>query len=227
MNDDGDGAAELRWAPRVAPAAIRRLYEGDAQGRLDEELLDEVFFGFLARCRSIVTVTDAAMGQVTCPRCREILPRRVGVGEKDEVLRCACGWTTTWGRYFATYQGRQLVGGTAIDVFREFLRRAPRAESARERMLLVDWIVHEAHKSVLEGEMAFFRPTAVNLIEGRIGNVVRFLDELAYGPGSTAGRGDHAEQWRTRVRPQLARWLRADPRGAAAPDVRDAAPGPA
>ena len=202
---EADGAAELRWAPRVPRAAIRRLYEGDAGGRLDEDLLDEVFFGFLARCQSILTVTEAATGRVACPRCGTVVTRRVGVGEKGEPLRCPCGWSATWGAYHRTYRDKQLMGGNAIGVFREFVRRAAAASSTRERMLLVDWIVHEAHKTVVAGQQEFHRPTAVNLIEGRMRELIVFLDELAHGPGGTPGLAERAGRWRSEVRPRLGR----------------------
>jgi hypothetical protein len=211
-----DGAAEIRWAPRVPRAAIKRLYQSDAAGRLDEELLDEVFFGFLARCRSIVTVTDAAFGRVACPRCGTVVPRRVrapggvaardGQGEKAELLRCpACDWSTTWGAYHRSYRDKQLMGGNAIGVFREFVRRAEGTGSARDRMILVDWIVHEAHKTTLAGELEFHRPTAVNLIEGRMRELIVFLDELAYGPDGTPGLAERADRWRAEIRPRLGR----------------------
>jgi predicted RNA-binding Zn-ribbon protein involved in translation (DUF1610 family) len=190
----------------VPRAAIRRLYESDAGGRLDEELLDEVFFGFLARCRSILTVTDAATGRVACPRCGAVTTRRVGQGEKDERLRCpGCGWSTTWGAYHRSYRDKQLVGGNAIGVFREFVRRAKGAGSVRERMILVDWIVHEAHKTVLAGQEEFHRPTAVNLIEGRMRDLIVFLNELAYGPDGTPGLAERADRWRAEIRPRLGR----------------------
>jgi hypothetical protein len=200
----------------VPRAAIRRLYESDAAGRLDAELLDEVFFGFLARCRSILTVTDAASGRVACPRCRAVTTRRVrapggvaardGLGEKDEVLRCpGCGWSTTWGAYHRTYRDKQLMGGNAIGVFREFVRRAEGTGSARGRMVLVDWLVHEAHKTVMAGQLEFHRPTAVNLIEGRMRDLIVFLDELAYGPDGTPGLAEQADRWRSEIRPRLGR----------------------
>jgi hypothetical protein len=43
------GVEAVRWAPRVPRATIRRLYEGDACGLVDEELVDDVAFAFYAR----------------------------------------------------------------------------------------------------------------------------------------------------------------------------------
>jgi predicted RNA-binding Zn-ribbon protein involved in translation (DUF1610 family) len=182
-----EGAAELRWAPRVSRTSIRRLYESDAAGRLDEELLDQVFFAFLARCRSILTVSAAAAGRATCPRCRTVIERRAALtlAEKGETITCpSCGWQTTWAAYHRSYQHKQLMGGNA---------------------LLVDWIVHEAHKTLVAGQREYHRPTAVNLIEGRMRELLVFLDDLAYGPASTPGLREQADRWQTSVRPRLGR----------------------
>jgi len=42
-----DGAAEIQWAPRVRQEDIRRLYEIDAQGIYDEQLIDPDAFAAL------------------------------------------------------------------------------------------------------------------------------------------------------------------------------------
>jgi hypothetical protein len=181
---------------------IRRLYESDASGRLDQELLDEVFFGFLARCRSIIVATEAALGRVQCPGCTQLVLRPGP--DRDALLRCEhCGWQATWREYHDTFRGKQLVGGNAIGAFQEFVRRAPTTASPRERMLLVDWLVHEVHKSIVDGQEEYWRPAALNLIEGRIAQVTAFLDGLAHGAGSTPEVRTSGELWRQRIRPRL------------------------
>jgi hypothetical protein len=57
------------WAPRLPQRLVARLYETDARGILDEELIDEVGYGLLARVESILTATEASRGRVRCPRC--------------------------------------------------------------------------------------------------------------------------------------------------------------
>jgi hypothetical protein len=54
----------LQWAQRVSPAKIRQVYNLDAQGIMDEELIDDVAYAFYARCESILTVTEASMGRI-------------------------------------------------------------------------------------------------------------------------------------------------------------------
>ena len=53
------GADEIEWARRVPKSKIRRLYESDASGLLDEDLLEEVGSLLLQRCKSILNVADA------------------------------------------------------------------------------------------------------------------------------------------------------------------------
>jgi predicted RNA-binding Zn-ribbon protein involved in translation (DUF1610 family) len=196
------GVDEVRWAPRVERGLVRRLYESDARGRLDEGLLDEVFFGFLARCGSILVATEAAQGRVRCPRCSELVLRRGA--DRSELLRCeGCGWEATWAAYHGTFRRKQLVGYGALEAFGEFVRRAPAAGTARERMLLVDWLVHQVHKAVLAAREEYFRPAAVNLIEGSTDQVAAFLDDLAYGEGSTPEVRATAARWKEQTRPRL------------------------
>ena len=76
--------AAVRWAPRVSPAKIRRLYETDARGIIDEELIEEVGFGLYSRCLSIVIATEAHAGRLQCPRCDTIIPHQ---GKRDALLR--------------------------------------------------------------------------------------------------------------------------------------------
>ena len=172
------GANDIHWEPPVPQHKIRRLYENDAAGVIDEALIDDVAYSLYARCQSIITVTRAEHGDVTCPRCQAAIPRRVG--SKDEVLGCACGLTTTWGAFLATYQKKQLSGGGAIDALEEYVARLPDASTCRDKMLLIDWLIHEVHGTMPDGrEWGRWRPAACNLIEGRMNDLVVFLDDLA------------------------------------------------
>ena len=177
------GAAAVRWAPRVPPHKIRRLYETDARGIVDAEQIDAVGFALYARCQSIVRVTEAHHGRVPCPRCGASVPRPEPVRVRRQVLRCAaCGWATTWGAYFATYRGKQLKGGSAIGAFREFAERFPLAGTPRARMLAIDRLLHAFHDELIGPS----RPAGVNLIEGSRSAVLDFLHTLTYGTGGEA-----------------------------------------
>src|SRR5689334_7331242 len=88
----------LRWNPRVPRHQIRRLYENDARGILDEDLVQDVAITLYLRSQSILVVTEAHEGRATCPRCGGKTPHD---WNKAAAITCAgCGWQTTWGAYF-------------------------------------------------------------------------------------------------------------------------------
>ena len=84
-----NGTEEIRWSPRLPKHKLRRLYEQDALGITDEELLEEVGWGLYMRCRDILAIQRAER-EVRCARCdaRQVdtyIPRLT----KDETRCCA------------------------------------------------------------------------------------------------------------------------------------------
>ena len=57
------------WAYRLKKSDIERLYRSCSTGILDDELIDEVGFGLLARCMSMLQVAEAIRGRPVCPQC--------------------------------------------------------------------------------------------------------------------------------------------------------------
>ena len=179
-----------RWAGRVKQQLIRRLYENDAQGIVDEELIDEVGFGLLLRCQSILVATEAHSGRATCPRCGGIITHH---WDKNQVMVCPqCQWQTTWGAYFKTYQAKQLVGGGAMDAFQGFAEHYPQAKTSREKLLLIDQLLHAFHWELTQ---QYTRPAACNLIGGKLFEVVQLLDSLTYGEHSAPETKQEYEAW--------------------------------
>jgi ribosomal protein L37AE/L43A len=198
MDVTRDGVSKIKWASKVDPTKIRRLYQRDAQGIVDEALINEVAYGFYARCKSILTVTEASHGRIQCPVCDQLILRESY--DKDQVIRCPnCDWAVTWGAYKRTYKQKQLHGGNAVSVFRAFVQALPKTRDPREKMLLIDRIIHACHKSIKDEEIKYLRPVAVNLIKGSLQQVIDLLEELAYGPGSIPGRQSRHSTWRERV----------------------------
>jgi hypothetical protein len=173
--------AEVRWAPRVNPQKIRRLYETDARGIVDDELIEEVGFALYSRCQSILIATEAHAGRVQCPRCGNIVPHQ---SDRNAILQCEqCSWRVRWGDYFKTYQDKHLHGGGAIVAFKEYLEAFTRARSPRERMLAIDRLIHVFHCELVQDPV---RSVGVNLIYGKnTREVTEFLDRLTYGESST------------------------------------------
>ena len=74
------------------------------------------------------------------------------------------------------------------------MEKFPKARTPREKMLLIDGLIHGFHIYIaMSAETS--RPTAVNLIEGRMQEVIRLLDGLAYGPDSTPGTREAKAEW--------------------------------
>ena len=181
------------WAPRLPQALIRRFYETDARGVYDEELIAEVGYALLARCESFIAANRARAGELPCPECAKPVPR-------EEVLRCPCGWELPWADYFKTIQHKQLSGAEPVlTEFRQFVRAFPSARTAREKVLLIDRVIHCFHWYSKGNVSGPTRPVAVNLIEGRLAEVVAFLDSLTYGEKSTPGTGENLAEWNQNI----------------------------
>lgn len=179
------------WAPRIQPSKIRRLYDLDAQGIYDDELLDDVGYSLRARCQSFLEANAAGSGQAVCPSCGGSVSHR---SKKEELMHCiACGWELTWGEYFSTIQHKQLSGAAPVlELFEDFVLKFPAARKPQEKMLLIDQLLHGFHWDLKQNPT---RPVAVNLIEGRLCEVVAFLDTLSYGEASTPGVAEKREEW--------------------------------
>lgn len=175
-------ASRIRWAPRVRPEKLRRLYESETSGILDAELLDDVGTTLYCRCRDILIVSDAAEGRVKCPGCAAMIARRGD--DKNQMLACEeCGWECAWGAYQNSYRHHELYARGLMEALTEFMQQWEQARAPREKMQLIDRLIHVWHWES-RTDHAKGRPAAVNLIEGSRRNVLRFLDELS---GLTAG----------------------------------------
>lgn len=173
--------APIRWAPRVRPEKLRRLYESEARGILDAELLDDVGTTLYCRCRDILIVSDAAEGHVRCPGCAATIARR---GDKNPTLTCEqCGWKCSWGDYQKSYRHHELYARGLTEALVDFMHRWEQARTPREKMRLIDRLIHVWHWES-RTDHAKGRPAAVNLIEGSRRQALKFLDELSAAPAA-------------------------------------------
>jgi hypothetical protein len=179
------------WSPRIPKFKIRRLYELDAKGIYDDELIDDVGYTLLSRCKSFLEAIMAVKGQAPCPICSCVVMHN---GNKEEKLLCEkCGWELTWGEYFATIQKKQLSGAEpVIELFESFVQGFPIAQSSKGKMYQIDRLIHGFHWHQKYGAT---RPVAVNLIKGRLSDVIDFLDNLSYGDDSTPGIKGARKDW--------------------------------
>lgn len=198
-----DGRTAVHWTPRLAPTKIRRLYESEAAGCLDESLLNEVGMTLLLRCEDILTVAEARAGRVACPRCaddgrRTIILRR-GRARAEIIVCPVCDWRIAWVDYLRTFKRRQLHIGGAGPAFRRFVDAYPKAHDSGQRMLLVDQLIHEFHYALQDqqlDEQQPIRAAGVNLIKGKLGEVIKFLDDLSAGTNLSPAFRDSHQRWR-------------------------------
>ena len=179
------------WAPRVSQDEIRRFYESDAKGIFDEDLIAEVGYGLFARCESFIIANRAREGELPCPQCERPVRR-------EEVLRCPCGWELPWADYFRTIRHKQLSGAEPVlKQFREFVAGFPLARTPKDKVLLIDRLIHGFHWYYKTNGPT--RPVAVNLIEGRMDEVVAFLDRLSCDEKSTPGLKENRAEWNKNI----------------------------
>jgi ribosomal protein L37AE/L43A len=194
------------WAPRLPQEKIRQLYENDAQGIYDEELINDVGFMLLARCQSFIEANQAVGGQAPCPACGTIVEH---TRQKEEILHCSsCGWALSWGEYFRTIQHHQLSGAEpVIELFQDYIKHFPRASTLQEKVLHIDRLIHGFHWYYKTEKPT--RPVAVNLIQGRLQEVMVFLGNLSYGEQNTPGFQENRAEWEENI--ETARsWYRKD-----------------
>jgi hypothetical protein len=179
------------WSPRLPQGKIRRLYELDAAGIYDDDLINEIGWGLRARCESFVTANNAVQGKAACPVCSTLIEHH-STSKFDRLTCPSCNWSASWGEYFGTIQHKQLSGAEPVlALFRSFIDDFPLARTPAEKMFLIDRLVHGFH---YYGKTTT-RPVAINLIEGRLNEVIDFLDSLSYGESSTNGLLENRQDW--------------------------------
>jgi DNA-directed RNA polymerase subunit M/transcription elongation factor TFIIS len=194
---------DIHWSSRVPKWKLRRLYESEAQGMLDEDLLEDVGLTLLLRCEDILAIEEARQGRVKCPRCAQqgaptMIKRttRSSGDPRHEVITCpTCGWQITWGEYMLSFKRKQLNSGGATQFFAAYVNAYAAARTPSEKMLAIDRLIHEFHYSVKVRPDQPTRPAGVNLINGNLTSVIAFLDELSGLTPGLPGIAATRQQW--------------------------------
>jgi hypothetical protein len=173
-----DPPAKIRWAPRLRPQLLKRLYEADAQGIRDLELCDEVGMILYMRCHTYLLVHR---GEVACPVCHNVFKVRGLADWRDQsATHCPnedCAWFTTRATYRQSVHNHYASPGRALDAYRAFYERYPHARTYRAKILLIDQLIHQFHVDEKTGQAV--KSVASRLFEGNKKAVVRFLDQLS------------------------------------------------
>jgi hypothetical protein len=194
MNANPSPYEKISWAPKIRQAKIWQLYQNDALGRIDDDLVEDVGYRLLHRCQSIRLATSRGL---ECPRCGtaftlpESEPWRLLPGP-HACPNPGCGWQTTPEEWHASWRHGDLLGAAAMPAIETYLRDYPRAATAQARMVCIDQLIHAFHVSLRDGKAG--RSFANNLIEGSHKQVVDLLDRLFSLPG-----GVNKETWRSEV----------------------------
>ncbi len=175
------------WSPRVPKADLLRLYENDANGTADEELLLGTGLALYMRCSDILYVLDILNGLVRCPVCEYKEGRKIKMNGINDLYTCPeCAFSIGRKQLEQSYRHKQLNPGGAVPFFREFMQDWGQAESAPQKMLAIDKVIHSFHYSLKADPSLPTRAAGVNLIEGKIGDVTDFLDALSRGRDDAA-----------------------------------------
>ena len=190
------------WAPRVSRRQIERFYKVIGKGIIDEDAIDDLGVSLYARCKSVVEVREAIWGTIICPECRSTFRRHCRPGDNETMTCPDCEWACEWKDYKKTYKGKLLNGGNMVPFCREYEQGYGRASSYREKIVLIDTLIHRFHDELVGGNT----PGAYILIEGEICDVAAFLDRINYGDEMPDEVRARRETWREKVRTTKRFW---------------------
>jgi hypothetical protein len=212
-------STKIRWAKRVKPQKIRRLYQSDAQGMLDQDLLDDVGYGFYVCCRELLELGEAIRGRIKCRDCGAIIVRQTVDGkfsrDPTELLTCTeCSWQVTCGDYHKSLL-RIEPGSPELSAEEQlaevFVQEWPRAGSPRQKLLLIDELIHEFHMHY----RAVGSPLGWSVVRATGRQLMELLENLAYGPGTTPGLEETRQVWSAQLKARQMQTTRSELEAAA------------
>lgn len=160
-----------KWCPKVSRSDIKRLYNSDAKGMLDQDLLEEIGLTIYVRCKTSKEIYDLMeQGKIKCMTCGEILS---GEGE----LLCKCGLKYTYHAYRKSYRENNMPRGAASPIFDNFVKDWNIVKVPQDKMRLIDNLIHEFHVAEISGNQG--RPVGINLIQGTKAQIVKLICDLA------------------------------------------------
>jgi hypothetical protein len=172
---------KYNWSPAVPREKIKRLYDSDARGIVNSELLDEVGFSIYARClqaQEEIKIMD--MGKIKCHNCGYLL------NYSHDLITCSCGYQYMYKDYRRSFRANNMPTGGAAHIFNKFIAEWPKMNCDAEKMRLIDWLIHEFHINLLSGSKGRF--VGINLIQGTKSQIKELILNLAYGNGGLVSK---------------------------------------
>ena len=165
---------KCKWSEKVSRSKLIKLYQNDAKMLTDEDLLDDVGYTFYARCKQARDTRECLdRGEIICHYCGTVHKAT----SYTALITCPCGYYYTYREYRRSCNANSMPGGRATEIFNQFVEKWLLCKDEKEKMLLIDWLVHECHVSVMTGGVG--RSVCVNLIEGSITQIRDMLEMLA------------------------------------------------
>jgi hypothetical protein len=199
---------KIRWAPKLRQELVWQLYQADAKGLIDEDLIDKAGYALLSRCHGLRMVLA---GEVRCPVCGRVFVVTGEDGPADAMVRCpgsGCTWWTTREEYRVSHSKGDFIAHRALPPVQGYIEQFGQARSARERMMQIDRLIHAFHWDAKAD--APVRAVGNNLIEGKHWDVVAFLDRLSLGAQTRPDAEAVKQEWRRKVKVMAAMQARKE-----------------
>ena len=185
-NVDPDKFNKFKWCKKVSRNDLYRLCVGEAKSMLDELLLEEIGLTIYTRCiQAKEARAHMDKGEIICHHCGAVLqagrvsPSGAVLISQAGVINCECGYSYTYREYRRSCNAVNMPGGRATPIFENFIQKWPNCKSTKDKMMLIDWLIHECHVTLMSGERG--RSVCINLIEGSLKQISELIDKLAYG----------------------------------------------
>ena len=196
---------KIKWSQRLPLDKLRQLYLSQANGMLDEELLEDVAVTLYLRCKDIIAVDKAKGGEVRCPFCYKnemkeiyIQATRDEYGRILDKLQCnECSNEFSYAEYKLCYKREQLNMGGAGEAFKRYINEYERPELPEKRMLQIDRLIHEFHYSLKSNPEQPTRSVGPNLLGANLTIAMKFLNELSGITGDNIDLKNTVENWQT------------------------------
>jgi hypothetical protein len=171
---------------------VVQLYAQDAQGSVDETLIDRVGDALDARAESMLLVSRR---QIRCPRCGVVFG--LGDARQDEdVVSCpqsGCGWGAAFRTCRNSWRRRHLFGGSLLPLLEAFRRNYRGADTPQAKLRLIDGLLHAFGRDPRSGALQW--PSVGHFVEGKSPKSVALLKELAQEERSTPGLEETKQRW--------------------------------
>ena len=196
---------KIKWSQRLPLDKLRQLYISQANGLLDEELLEDVAVTLYLRCKDIIAVDKANHGEVRCPFCYKndmkeiyIKANRDEYGRILDKIKCdECSGEFSYAEYKLCHKREQLNMGGAGEAFKRYINEYEQPALPEKRMLQIDRLIHEFHYSLKSEPEQPTRSVGPNLLRANLTVSMKFLNELSGIKGNNADLKKTDENWQT------------------------------